>query len=107
MNHDRRSLLQTGLGLGTALVWPRHRVAADAFKISLAEWSLHRTLRAGQLDPRDFAVLAREKFALDAVEHVNTFFQDRATDFEYLRDMKHRADGAGVRSLLIMCDAEG
>lgn len=81
--------------------------AEEPFRISLAEWSLHRTIRAGKLDPRDFAVLARERFAIDAVEHVNTFFQERATDFAYLGELKRRADGAGVRSLLIMCDAEG
>ncbi|HEX6884468.1 MAG TPA: sugar phosphate isomerase/epimerase family protein [Planctomycetota bacterium] len=77
------------------------------FRISLAEWSLHRALQAGELDPRDFAPLARREFGLDAVEHVNTFFQDRAVDFAYLADLKRRADDAGVQSLLIMCDAEG
>ncbi len=102
------------MGIGGVLAWPGSAPATnpsarsdEPFKISLAEWSLHRALRAGQLDPRDFAVLAREEFGFDACEHVNTFFQDRATDFEYLHDMKARADGAGVRSLLIMCDAEG
>jgi sugar phosphate isomerase/epimerase len=77
------------------------------FRISLAEWSLHRKLHAGELDPRDFAPLARKEFGLDAVEHVNTFFQDKAVDFAYLADLKQRADDAGVSSLLIMCDAEG
>lgn len=101
-----------GPGLGRALASPRplaaaHGTAEEPFQISLAEWSLHRALRAGELDPRDFAVLAREEFGLDGVEHVNTFFQNRATDFEYLHEMKLRADGSGVRSLLIMCDAEG
>lgn len=112
MKPDRRSLLRAGVGLGTALAW-RPGLAApasmrsDLFKISLAEWSLHRTLRAGELDPRDFAPFARKEFGLDAVEHVNTFFQGHVADFEYLTDMKKRADDAGVRSLLIMCDAEG
>jgi sugar phosphate isomerase/epimerase len=81
--------------------------ADELFRISLAEWSLHRRLHAGELDPRDFAPLARREFGLDAVEHVNTFFQDKAVDFGYLADLKRRADDAGVRSLLIMCDAEG
>lgn len=111
MRTDRRHLILGGLGLGS-LAWRTPPAASPArcqepFKISLAEWSLHRTIRAGELDPRDFAVLAREEFGLDAIEHVNTFFQDRATDFEYLHELKLRADGSGVRSLLIMCDAEG
>jgi L-ribulose-5-phosphate 3-epimerase len=109
MTHDRRSLLRAGAAIALA---PRALTAMpsrpdELFRISLAEWSLHRALRAGELDPRDFAPLARKEFGLDAAEHVNTFFQDKAVDFAYLADMKKRADDAGVRSLLIMCDSEG
>lgn len=77
------------------------------FSLSLAEWSLHRTIRSGALDPLDFAPHARARFGFDAVEHVNQFFIDRGTDDDYLREMRRRADDAGVRSLLIMCDLEG
>jgi len=112
MSFDRRNLLRTGAGLGSTLALGGIAGAGplreeDLFRISLAEWSLHRAIRAGELDPCDFAPLARKEFGLDAVEHVNTFFQERATDFDYLADLKRRADDAGVRSLLIMCDAEG
>ena len=77
------------------------------FEISLAEWSLHRTLRAGQLDHLDFAVAARRDYGLTAVEYVNSFFKDKARDTSYLRELQRRADDAGVRSVLIMCDGEG
>lgn len=109
MSPDRRSLLRAGVALTLAprssSTWPSR--PDELFRISLAEWSFHRALHAGELDPRDFAPLARKEFGLAAVEHVNTFFQDKAVDFAYLADMKQRADDAGVRSLLIMCDAEG
>lgn len=52
-------------------------------------------------------MFARERFGLDAVEYVNTFFADRARDHMYLDELRRRADGAGVRSLLIMVDGEG
>jgi len=78
-----------------------------SFEISLAEWSLHRQLRSGELDHLDFARVARERFGIQAVEYVNTFFKDRAGDFEYLGEMKARAEQAGVQSLLIMIDGEG
>jgi sugar phosphate isomerase/epimerase len=112
MKTDRRSLLATGVGLGSALALGRTASAAparadDLFKLSLAEWSFHRALRGGELDPRDFAPLAKKEFGIDIAEHVNTFFQDKAVDFAYLADMKKRADDAGVKSGLIMCDAEG
>jgi sugar phosphate isomerase/epimerase len=59
------------------------------------------------LDHLDFAARARKDYGLDGVEYVNQFFMDRAGDAAYLREMKSRADGEGVRSLLIMCDGEG
>ena len=77
------------------------------FKISLAEWSLHRMLYSGELDHLDFCVIAREQFDLDAVEYVNSFFFDKAEDLDYLKEMKNRANDQGVSSLLIMCDNEG
>ena len=77
------------------------------FKISLAEWSLHRTLYSGKLDHLDFCKVARNDFELDAVEYVNSFFFDKAQDQSYLKEMKQRADDLGVKSLLIMCDNEG
>lgn len=84
------------------------RVPRDPlFRISLAQWSLHRTIRAGDLDPLDFPAFARERFGLDAVEYVNQFFADRARDHLYLDELRRRALSAGVRSLLIMIDGEG
>ena len=38
---------------------------------------------------------------------MNAFFKDKACDFDYLSDMKTRADDHGVESLLIMVDGEG
>jgi sugar phosphate isomerase/epimerase len=55
----------------------------------------------------DFITRARKDYDLDAVEYVNQFFMDKAHDPGYLREMTSRAEGEGVRSLLIMCDSEG
>jgi sugar phosphate isomerase/epimerase len=41
------------------------------------------------------------------VEYVNTFFFNKATNKNYLKEMKTIANGEGVNSLLIMCDREG
>ncbi|HTG14707.1 MAG TPA: TIM barrel protein, partial [Blastocatellia bacterium] len=77
------------------------------FRISLAEWSLHRTLFGGKLDNLDFAKTAKNDFGIEAVEYVNQFFKDKAKDQKYLAEMKKRAGDFGVRSLLIMIDDEG
>ncbi len=75
------------------------------FRISLAEWSLHRAIRGGQLDHLDFPAAAKRDYGIDAVEYVNTLFQQR--DDAYVASLRVRAADAGVRSVLIMCDGEG
>ena len=107
-------------GLGVGACASRHESASAGaapapggergrglFEISLAEWSLHRALRAGEMTNLDFPTVARERFEIGAVEYVNSFFKDRARDRAYLGELRRRCEDAGVRSLLIMCDAEG
>lgn len=100
------------------------------FKISLGQWSLHRSyfgisatlsdqefstrlhenpskLLQGDLDPLYFAKHARQLFDIGAVEYVNTFYFDKAKNTNYLKEMKIIADNEGVESVLIMCDEEG
>src|SRR5262249_14157112 len=79
----------------------------ELFPISLAEWSLHRTLFAKKLDHLDFARTAKEDFGIAAVEYVNQFFKDKAKDQKYLAEMKKRTSDLGVRNVLIMIDEEG
>ena len=77
------------------------------FRISLAQWSLHKALFAGELDNLDFPRAARERFDIAAVEYVNQFFKDKAKDTDYLADLARRAADADVQNLLIMCDGLG
>lgn len=115
MNHQhilrrdflKRSVAATAaLGL-SSLAIPACTMKKDPlFKISLAEWSINKPLFAGQIDHLDFPVLAKEH-GIEAVEYVNQFFMDKAQDRNYLQEMKSRADGEGVESVLIMCDQEG
>lgn len=114
---NRRNFLQaaglcvaTGtLGANSALSFPGipHQDETPLFRISLAEWSLHRALQSGQRDHLDFAKAAKEEFGIEAVEYVNQFFKDKAKDTAYLDEMKTRAADLGVKSLLIMIDGEG
>jgi len=77
------------------------------FKISLAEWSLHRTIFSGSLDNLDFPREAKRTYGIEAVEYVNQFFKDKAKDYDYLTDLSRRAGDEGVQNLLIMCDGLG
>ena len=78
-----------------------------SFNISLAEWSLHRSIYSGKIDHLDFIGLSKKEFNIDAVEYVNSFFFDKAEDIDYLNRMNTIASDNGVKSLLIMCDNEG
>ena len=108
--YSRRDFLHTSalavVAAQAAPLWGA-RPADPPFKISLAEWSLHRTIFDGKLDHLDFARTAKEEFGINAVEYVNQFFKDKATDTSYLNDMKNRCSDLGVKSLLIMVDGEG
>ncbi len=77
------------------------------FQISLAEWSYHNALFGRKMSHLDFPKVARRDHGIDAIELVNQFFMDKATDRSYLAEFKRRAEGEGVGIKLIMCDDEG
>ena len=89
------------------LVNPSQDKKPRLFEISLAQWSLHRSIRQKKVDNLDFAKVTKEKFGITAIEYVNQFFKDKAKDKKYLAEMKKRCTDNGVKSLLIMCDGEG
>ncbi|PIE48783.1 MAG: xylose isomerase [Flavobacteriales bacterium] len=76
------------------------------FKISLAQWSLHRALFDKKLDNLEFASKSRE-LGCEGLEYVNAFFKDKAKDMDYLKQMNQRAADAGQKNVLIMIDGEG
>lgn len=116
-SQDRRAFLRSAslltAGAAACALLPRDGRAADAkakeplFKISLAQWSLHKTLFGGKLNNLDFGKAAKEEYGIDAIEYVNQFFKDKAKDEKYLAQLNQRAADLGVRQLLIMIDGEG
>lgn len=106
----RESLKAIGAISLLSVMSPQLRAAMRAdtplFRISLAQWSLHKLLYANEITNLDFAGEARS-MGFDAIEYVNSFFKDKAEDAGYLREMNARAADNGVTQLLIMCDGEG
>jgi len=109
---DRRQFLMlsavsaAGLGLATgSRLWGAD--PKSPIKISLAEWSLNKALFGKKLDHLDFPKTAKRDYGIGAIELVNQFFMKKAKDQDYLKEFKSRADGEGVKILLIMCDGEG
>jgi len=81
--------------------------ANSFFEISLAEWSLHRTLFANKMTNLDFPVVAKQQYGISVVEYVNQFFKDKAKDTVYLNELLKRCKDNGVTNHLIMIDGEG
>ncbi len=110
---DRRRFLQqtaaatASLGLAALGANTAKAAAAPKFKISLAEWSLHKALFSKKMTNLDFAQQATTVYGIDAVEYVNQFFKDKAKDVKYLGEMKTRSEDQNVKNVLIMIDDEG
>ncbi len=116
INKNRRTFIKKGLtasaGIGFFSALPGISTFGKNngdmfFEISLAEWSLHRTLRNGDLDNLDFPATAKNDFGIHAVEFVNQFFKDKAEDTKYLTELKKRCSDIDVATVLIMIDGEG
>jgi len=114
---SRRHFLAASAGLAASATLPGLTVAQNKeplFRISLAEWSLHKAIKDGKLKNRDFARAAKEDYGIDAVEYVNQLWTDNnqpwmeaAKDKSYVSELKKRADDLGVKTMLIMCDNPG
>ena len=99
--------LTASLAASSLLSTADHHKKKQLFEISIAEWSLHKSLFGKKISNLDFPVVAKKEFKISAVEYVNQFFKDKATDKNYLNELKKICDNEGVKSLLIMCDGEG
>jgi sugar phosphate isomerase/epimerase len=117
MSH-RRDFLKKSLLAGSAVMLQplteAHPGPAGRIELSLAEWSLQRSIREGKFTHLDFAAKAKEEFGISTVEYVNGLFGNSRTDFKeagqnpaYLREMLTRSQDVGVTNHLIMIDEEG
>lgn len=99
-----------GLLGGALSILPFEVLSMDTdskIKISLAQWSLHRTFFNGTEKAVDFPKIAAQKFDIHAVEYVSQFFQDKANDKNFLAELNKRSNDNNVKNVLIMVDLEG
>ncbi|SEL47180.1 Sugar phosphate isomerase/epimerase [Aquimarina amphilecti] len=82
------------------------------FELSLAQWSLHKEIQSGKLDPMDFAKKAKE-LGFSGVEYVSQLYsykdaKDPKLALQQLLDsLKSESNKHNVQNLLIMVDGEG
>ncbi|WP_323027480.1 sugar phosphate isomerase/epimerase family protein [Gelidibacter japonicus] len=79
------------------------------FKLSLAQWSLHRAIGSDQLDPVDFAEKAKE-MGFEGIEYVSGLYTKKieSMGMEALLDtLKAKSVEHDIENVLIMIDGEG
>ena len=88
-------------------IHPQAQAATREYGISLAGWSLHRTIGTGdgQVPMLDMPKMSREDFGIEAIELVNRMLA--STDKAYLDTFIKNAASHDVKILLIMIDGAG
>jgi len=83
------------------------------FKLSLAQWSLNKAIRGGEMDPYLFAEKSSE-LGFKGLEYVNQLYDDvmKSEDKssaikEFILKNNQLANDNGVENVLIMIDDEG
>jgi sugar phosphate isomerase/epimerase len=114
MKSNRRKFLKdlstAVAGAGVAAIVPRDVFSISektlSYEISLAQFSLASEFFAGRHDILDFPQRARTEFGIGIVEYVSMFFTGKEGDAAFVKELKKRAEDAGVRNNLIMVDGE-
>ena len=84
------------------------------FKLSLAQWSLHKKIQSGEMSPLDFAQQASE-LGFAGIEYVSQLYREElkkdddpkvAMDM-LLKTLKEKSETYKVQNVLIMVDGEG
>jgi sugar phosphate isomerase/epimerase len=112
MNNRRHFIKQLGAVAGIAALSPEALAFEPQkklwFDISLAEWSLHKTIfNEKKLTNLEFPEVARKEFGIGIVEYVNQMFKDKAKDTAYLNELLKRCKDNDIKNHLIMIDGEG
>jgi len=88
---------------------PEKQAEGPFFKISLAQWSMHKMVEDDGANPFEFAKEA-SGLGFDAVEYVSQLYEDQVKDLgmqAVVDSLKNEQKRHGVSCILIMVDHEG
>lgn len=118
-----RNTALTGLGVGFVGIngcstpsgenTSQAETIADAplFKLSLAQWSVHKMIQAKEMNPMDFAMKAKG-WGFDGLEYVNHLYTDELAKNENLnmaiqslvKNLNQRTADNGINNVIMMVD---
>jgi sugar phosphate isomerase/epimerase len=83
--------------------------SATFFKLSLAQWSLHKTFNDQGVDPFKFAEMSKE-MGFEGLEYVNHLYAKQIEELGFdtvIDSLKSLSEKNGMQNVLIMVDNEG
>jgi len=84
----------------------------DQLKISLAQWSLNKAIKSGELSPLDFAKKARS-LGINAIEYVASLYTEHSDILKRMsmnnlaKELLKRSNDFGIDNFLFMIDGVG
>ncbi|MDC7998697.1 sugar phosphate isomerase/epimerase family protein [Gilvibacter sediminis] len=98
----------------TAAETTTEKASDPFFKLSLAQWSIHRMILEDGMDPFDFAVYARDN-GFAGLEYVSQLYNSAMEEYDtkdeaikaITQRLKAESEEAGMENLIIMIDGEG
>ena len=100
-------LALTPFEIYSASLKPKHHL-----KISLAQWSLNKAIKSGELSPLDFAKKARS-FQIEGIEYVSGLYTTHSNVLQKMsmnqlgKELLKRSNDYGIDNILIMIDGQG
>jgi sugar phosphate isomerase/epimerase len=115
----RRDFIRNSAIASAAIAFPKWSMAktslaAPRFRLSLAQWSFHKAIFSGALDPLDFAKKS-QSLGFEGVEYVNTLYNQFLSKYSNVaegmealgKELFARSEEHGMKNVLIMIDAQG
>lgn len=95
-------------------VAPEAQVSEPFFELSLAQWSMHKMIREGGVDPYTFAEKAKN-WGFTGLEYVSQLYNPELSDADYSEEAmanfvakcNSEAEKYGMKNVLIMIDGQG
>ena len=110
-NFSKLAAISGIVGLAPSQIFSSVKSSPD-LKISLAQWSLNKAIKAGELSGLDFAKKSRS-FGIEGIEYVSGLYTTHSNLLEKMtmnklsNELLKRSNDYGIDNVLIMIDGQG
>ena len=110
-NFSKLAAISSLVGLAPSQIFSSIKSSPD-LKISLAQWSLNKAIKAGELSGLDFAKKSRS-FGIEGIEYVSGLYTTHSNLLEKMtmnklsNELLKRSNDYGIDNVLIMIDGQG